>query len=127
MKIINGRELGFMPNGTVFSDIAEPDYEPNTFKGDVTIHGLHILVGHDETLTPESGAFNGVIPMLDFVSCKGTKVLDDLEWYTEWGMVYDTTNGDYAENDWVVVYNKEEIKHIIINLQKAIGEYPVEN
>lgn len=34
MKIINGKELAHMPNGTVFSDIDDKNFDPNGSNGD---------------------------------------------------------------------------------------------
>lgn len=75
MKIINGKELGFMPDGTVFSDIIDKHFDPNGVNGDMNINGLNIMCGHDDTWCPvESGKFNGVLHMLGYVPCTGTYV-----------------------------------------------------
>ena len=121
MKIINGKELGFMPNGTVFSDITDECFLPDGANGDMTINGLHIMCGHDDKWCPiESGRFNGVLHMLNYVSCTGTEVVswdEDTEFFNT---IIDTDSNDYTENGWVVVYEKEEIEKIIENLQWAL-------
>ena len=123
MKIINGKELGFMPNGTVFSDIHDSYFDPNGPNGDIDINGLHIMCGHDDKYCPiESGRFNGVLHMLGYVSCKGTSVDNSL--YKEGACITDTDSNDYTENDWVVVYDREDIEQIIENLWWALKGCP---
>lgn len=120
MKIINGKELGFMPNGTVFSVITDPSFDPNGPNGDMTINGLNIMCGHDTLFTPiESGRFNGVLHMIKDVPCTGIQVdgVDNDYWET----ITDTDSNDYSENDYVVVYEKEEVEKIIENLQWALN------
>lgn len=125
MKIINGKELGFMPDGTVFSDIIDKHFDPNGVNGDMYINGLNIMCGHSTWCPVESGRFNGVLHMLGYVPCTGTYVdtyngekgVDELYWDT----ITDTDSNDYTENDWVVVYEKEEIKKIISNLLWALN------
>ena len=68
MKIINGKELGHMPNGTVFSDIKDTDFNPNYFAGDVFINGLNIMCGYDKSLNSKNMLSNAknnhsIIPM----------------------------------------------------------------
>lgn len=125
MKIINGIELANMPNGTVFSDIVDNNFEPNGVNGDMTINGLHIMDGHDEKYSPVgSGFFNGVLHMLNYIPCTGTYVdtnnengnVDEEFWDT----LTDTDQNDYTKDDWVVVYEKEEVEKIIENLQWAL-------
>ena len=129
MKIINGKQLGYMPNGTVFSDIVDDHFDPNGRNGDMTINGLHIMCGHDEKWFPlNSGKFNGILHMLNYVPCTGTYVntvndengVDALYWDT----MTDTDYNDYTANDWVVVYEKAEVEKIIENLQWALNECP---
>ena len=119
MKIINGKQLAHMPNGTVFSDITDRDFDPNGAYGDMIINGLNIMCGHDNYFTPESGNFNGVLPMLQDVPCYKTEIacLDKENIYTD---VYDIDMNDYTENDWVVVFEREEVERIIENLQWAL-------
>lgn len=75
MKIINGKELAHMPNGTVFSDIDDKNFDPNGSNGDMFIRGINIMCGHNDTnCTVESGQFNGVLHMLNYVPCFGTYV-----------------------------------------------------
>ena len=120
MKIINGKELGFMPNGTVFSDIIDKEFVPTNAKYglDATINGLHILCGHDEYFPESSGKFNGVLHMLDTVRCFNTDVAADGH---DWDAIYDTDFNDYDENNYVVVYEKEEDENIIKQLQWALN------
>ena len=129
MKIINGKQLGYMPNGTVFSDIFDLHFDPNGVNGDMTINGLHIMCGHDCDWFPQnSGKFNGVLHMLNYVPCTGTYVntfndengVDEMYWDT----MTDTDSNDYTANDWVVVYEKEEVEKIIENLQWALNGCP---
>ena len=125
MKIINGKQLGFMPDGTVFSDIVDSHFDPNGANGDMTINGINIMCGHGEWCPVESGRFNGVLHMLNYIPCTGTYV----DTYNEngkvdedfWDTATDTDSNDYTENDWVVVYEKEEVEKIIENLQWALN------
>lgn len=119
MKIINGKQLGYMPNGTVFSDI-ESRFDPNDTNGDMDINGLNILAGHDnsEYFSQKSGRFHGVLHMLGYVSCCGTEV--DEKNPDDWDDLTDTDSNDYTEDDWVIVYEKWEIEKIIKNLQWAL-------
>ena len=127
MKIINGKELGFMPNGTVFSDITDNHFRPNGTNGDMDINGLHIMCGHDDKWCPvESGRFNGVLHTLNYVSCTGTEVVSWDEDGEFFNTIVDTDSNDYTENDWVVVYEKEEIEKIIENLRWALKGCPDE-
>ena len=122
MKIINGRQLGFMPNGTVFSDITDSHFDPNEANGDITINGLNIMCGHGKWCPVESGRFNGVLHMLGYVSCYGTYVdeYDDDDWNT----ITDIDSNDYDENDWVIVYERKDVENIIKNLQWALNGCP---
>lgn len=119
MKIINGKELGFMPNGTVFSDISDDYFDPKGANGYVTINGLNIMCGHGKWSPVESGRFNGVLHMLGYVSCYGTYVEGDDDDY--WDSITDTDSNDYDEDDWVIVYEKEDVEKIIKNLQWALN------
>lgn len=126
MKIINGKELGFMPNGTVFSDITDKSFDPNEINGDMTINGLHIMCGHGDNWCPiESGRFNGVLHMLSYIPCTGTHVdtynTEDEVDEEYWSIPTDTDSNDYTEDDWVVVYEKAEVEKIIKNLQWALN------
>lgn len=120
MKIINGKQLAYMPNGTVFSDIIDKYFDPNGANGDMTINGLNIMCGHDDTFTPESGIFNGCLHMLGYVSCRGIEIEDEDE-YDQFSTIIDTDMNDYTEQDWVVVFDKEEIEKIIENLKWALN------
>ena len=126
MKIINGKQLADMPNGTVFSDIVDNDFNPNGANGDMAINGLSIMAGHNKRNPVGSGYFNGVLHMLGYVSCTGTQVdtceEDDKSNKDPWDDLTDTDQNDYTENDWVVVYEKEEIEEIIRNLRWALND-----
>lgn len=115
MKIVNGKELGFMPNGTVFSDINDK-YFDDKYELDATINGLHILCGHCATFPESSGKFNGVLHMLDNVRCFNKEIVEQ----PDWDAIYDTDYNDYSEDDYVVVYEKEDIENIIKQLQRAL-------
>ena len=121
MKIINGKQLGFMPNGTVYSELCR-GFDPNGANGDMDIYGLHIMCGHDDKWSPvDSGRFNGVLHMLGYVSCYKTEVE---EYDDTWRSLTDTDQNDYTENDWVVVYDEKDIRAIIENLQWALEGCP---
>lgn len=63
--------------------------------------------------------------MLNYIPCSGTYVdtyndengVDDLYWNT----ITDTDSNDYDEDDWVVIYEKEEVEKMIENLQWALN------
>lgn len=118
MKIINGKQLAHMPNGTVFSDIIDPYFDPNDRNIDMIINGLNIMCGHDNYFTPEFGKFNGCIHMLNYISCNGIEVENDV--YDQFSNIIDTDMNDYTGEDWVVVFDEHEIKKIIENLQWAL-------
>lgn len=118
MKIINGKQLGFMPDGTVFSDIVDDYFEPDGANGDMNINGLNIMCGHGTWCPVESGRFNGVLHMLGYVSCYGTYVEADDDY---WDTITDTDSNNYTKNDWVVVYEREDINKIINNLLWALN------
>lgn len=122
MKIINGKQLGYMPDGTVFSDIRDNHFDPNGANGDMTINGLNIMCGHGKWCPVESGRFNGVLHMLGYVSCHGIYAdeYDD----DDWSAITDTDSNDYDENDWVVIYEKNDVENIIKNLQWALNGCP---
>lgn len=124
MKIINGKQLGFMPNGTVFSEIVDKYFDPYSPNGDMDINGLNIMCGHSKWCPIESGKFNGVLHMLGYVSCSGI----DVDYYDrdDWKSITDTDSNDYDERHWLVVYDKEDIKAIIENLQWALDGCPGE-
>lgn len=120
MRIINGKQLGYMPNGTVFSDIKDKDFNPDDYYGVAYINGLHIMCGHGNYFPVESGEFNGVMHMLDYVPVIDHLIdIDNLR-DDEWNCITDTDSNDYTENDWVVVYDRKEVEMIIDNLQWAL-------
>lgn len=125
MKIMNGEQLAHMPNGTVFSDIIDPHFKPDGNNGDMVISGLHIMCGHDESdnyWSSEAGHFNGILHMLQYVTCYKT-IAEDEGFYDpeEWNSATDTSSVDYTKDDWVVVYNVDEIMAIIRNLCWALN------
>lgn len=127
MKIINGKQLGYMPNGTVFSHIDSSLIEKYGWNGDMTLNGLHIMCGHDDSWFPvESGMFNGVLHMVDYVHCLDGRIVysfEDPNGGTPedyWDTITDTDFNDYDENDWVLVYDREDIEKLIENLQWAL-------
>ena len=129
MKIINGKQLGYMPNGTVFSDIVDKHFDPYGPNGDMSINGINIMCGHDCDWFPtDSGKFNGIMHMINYVPCSGTDVNthNDENGVDEfyWDILIDTDHNDYTENDWVVVYEKAEVEKIIENLQWALNGCP---
>lgn len=122
MKIIKGRDLKYEPNGTVYSDITDKYFDPNGVNGDMEINGLHILVGHDDKYNPIGEGFNGVFHMLDYVTCRGTKV----EKYHPFALsngCTDTAMCDFEEDEYVVVYTKEEIWSLINTLTWSLTIY----
>lgn len=118
MKIISQKELGYMPNGTVYSEITDPNFK--IYNGDAEIRGLHIICGHDNAgyFSAEGGHFNGVLHMLEYVTHSGTECLMDAD---EWDTATDTTEFDYDKDKYFVVYSSDDIKAIINNLQWALG------
>lgn len=122
MKIINGKELGFMPNGTVFSDIHDPDFltSGSTYSMPININGLHIMCGHDPYFPESSGKFNGVLSMLDHIYSINTEIDEEMV-RDDWKEPVDTDFNDYDENDYVVVYDKDEVENIIKKLQWALN------
>lgn len=129
MKIINGKQLGYMPNGTVFSDMDASLFNKYYGNGSIPLQGLHIMCGHNDSWFPvESGMFNGVLHMVDYVHCLDGRIVYDFndpnggnpEDY--WDTITDTDFNDYNENDLVLVYEKEDVEKLIENLQWALNE-----
>lgn len=123
MKIVDLKELSRMPNGTVFSQI-NSKYCKKYRAGDFDIDGLNIMCGHDDKYCPvESGRFNGVLHMLNYVPVR--KGLDD-KWYLESDYSFadygatDTVDYDYDKDDMFVVYDKTDVVEIINVLQWAL-------
>lgn len=121
MKIISQKELGHMPNGTVFSEITDPNFY-NGFKGDMKIKGLNIICGHNENhdyFSSTSGHFNGCVHMLNYVDtdliCR-----KDIFYKDDWFTSIDTAEFDYDEDRYFVVYSQEDICAIIRNLLWAL-------
>ena len=78
------------------------------------------MCGHGNYCPVESGEFNGVMHMLDYVLVIDHLIdIDNLR-DDEWNCITDTDSNDYTENDWVVVYDRKDIEMIIDNLQWAL-------
>ncbi len=123
MRIISQKELGYMPNGTVFSEITDPNFYKG-INGHMEINGLNIICGHDSAdtrFTPEAGHFNGCLHMLDYVS-HTNKICDNEEFdEDDWFTTTDTCEFDYDNDRYFVIYSKDEIKAIIRNLKWALN------
>lgn len=122
MKIISQKELGYMPNGTVFSKIVDPNFYRGV-NGDMDINGLSIICGHDENddySSSESGHFHACVHMLEYVSqqnkvCKNEDYNEDY-----WFDSIDTCEYDYDKDRYFVIYSQDDIKAIIRNLEWAL-------
>ena len=114
MKVVNGKDIGKYPNGTVFAVINDPHYPD--YSGDMDINGLNIICGSDG-----NGHFNGVCHLLNDVSIGGT-VIDEYTTEQFWYNPTDTTEYDYDENDWLVVFDKKDILRIASMLMWAYDE-----
>lgn len=113
MKFIKGKQLGYLPNGSVYSEIVDGYYGGYNYE-DIIISGLRIMCGHDSNLPPESGDFCGSLHMADCI----TRVDRDIGL---WTVACDDAMVDYTENDWFVVFDKEEVQIMIENLQWALN------
>lgn len=123
MKIVGIKELSKMPNGTVFSEI-DPRMHKQYGAGDFDICGLNIMCGHDDKYCPvESGRFNGVLHMLNYVSVRrnsdGTLSLDSEFGYDDYA-VTDTVDYDYDKDAQFVVYDNTDVIEIINVLSWAL-------
>lgn len=123
MEIVNLEELSRMPNGTVFSKINDPLFYKGII-GDMGIDGLNIMCGHDDKWFPvESGTFNGILHMLNYVSLyKDSNDNIDIKGdytFNEFA-VTDTAKHDYDKNIMFVVYDKTDVIEIINVLQWAL-------
>ena len=123
MKIISQKELGHMPNGTVFSRITDPLFYKGT-NGDMEINGLNIICGHDEDdiySSSESGHFHACVHMLEFVT-HHNKVCDNEDYDEDyWFTTIDTCEYDYEKDEYFVIYSQDEVKAIIRNLEWALN------
>lgn len=128
MRIVNLEELSKMPNGTVFSKINDPSFYKGV-EGDMDIDGLNIMCGHDDKWCPiESGKFNGVLHMLNYVplyrdSHNKVKIESDFIFGDNTVADYaitDTAKHDYDKNDMFVIYDKTDVIEIINVLQWAL-------
>ena len=108
MKVVNGKDIGKYPNGTVFAVINDPHYPE--YSGDMNINGLNIICGSDG-----NGHFNGVCHLLNDIDVDGT-VIDEYNTNQFWYIPTDTVEWDYDENDWLVVFEKKDIEKIIASL-----------
>lgn len=121
MKIIKARDLKDEPNGVIYSKITDEHFDPNGNNGDIEINGLNILVGHDDAYNPVGKGFNGVIHMLNYVTCYKTAVLETDPF--EFMECTDTAMHDYEEDEYVVVYTKDEIRSLINTLAWSLAIY----
>lgn len=127
MKIVNIKELAHMPNGTVFSQIVDDNF--GKCNGDMDISGLNILTGHDNSdkyLSEEAGHFCSTLDMLDCVSCFGNRddgfYVDETEISWTIGLdTVDTADHDFDDDDYFIVYDKDEVFQIIKNLEWALS------
>ena len=117
MKIVNGKELAFMPNGTVFSEITDVELAPTAKFGiDARINGLHVLCRHGDYFPPSSSKFNGVVHILDCVRFFNTETSTTIVDYTDLcGINFNDEKNHFA------VYDKEDIEGIIKNLQWVLN------
>ena len=115
MKIINGKDIGKYPNGTIFLHIIDPSFRK--YGGDMQLGGgVNIICGK---LKDGSPRFNGVMHLLKWCPCSidGTSDVDINE---DFDICYDTTEADYGEQDWLVILSNEEIRKLIRDLKWAI-------
>ena len=119
MKIIKQSELGFLPNGTVYSEFLESG-KPS--EGYNMFIGLNIVCGHHEQgyFSKEEGHFNGVLHMLEGVDVNDGVLYDEEN--DEWNVLTDTCEYDYDEDEYFLVYDKNDIEKIIKALQWALTE-----
>ena len=108
MKVVNGKDIGKYPNGTVFAVINDPYYPE--YSGDMNINGLNIICGSDG-----NGHFNGVCHLLNNVDVCDTYIDED-NTNQFWYIPTDTTEYDYYADDWLVVFEKKDIEKIITSL-----------
>lgn len=124
MKVVNLEELSRMPNGTVFSEI-DPRFHREFGAGDFDICGLNVMCGHSKYSTEESGFFNGVLHMLNYVSVRrdsnGKLYLDSDYNFDEFNIT-DTAKCDYDKDAVFVVYDKTDVIEIINILQWALTD-----
>ncbi len=122
MKIISQKELGYMPNGTVFSEIVDPNFYRGV-NGDMDINGLNIICGHNENdyrSSSEAGHFHSCVHMLEYVS-QWNKVCENEDYDEDyWFNSIDTCEYDYDEDRYFVVYSKDDIRAMIRNLEWAL-------
>lgn len=119
MRLIKAKKLGFEPAGTVFSDISRHSNERINELGnhcfdDVELMGFSIMCGGDD-----NGFFHACLDIPNYVSLDyGEPVFLTDE---EWKSTCDTSTADFNEDEWVIVWDKSEVQHIIDNLTWAIN------
>lgn len=125
MKIVNLEELSRMPNGTVYSEI-DPRCHRRGGEGDFDLCGLEIMCGHNSRYsTEESGFFNGVLHMLNYVSVRrdsNGKLYLDSDYNFQEYIITDTAKCDYDTDSMFVVYDKTDVIEIINALQWALTD-----
>ena len=120
MKLIKAKYLGYEPIGTVFSEVHNFSAKRvNELKDgccdDIELDGFAVIWDGDE-----KGFFNGCLHLPSYVSLdKGIPVLlTDKDWLES----CDTSTADFDENDLVVVWDKNEIRHMIDIFQLALNK-----
>ena len=119
MKLIKAKKLGFEEPGTVFSEVSS--FSKNRINelgdkcfDDIELCGFSIMCGGDR-----NGFFHACLHIPDYVTLdhgKPVRISDD-----DWNSTCDTSTADFDEDDWVIVWDKDEVQHIIDNLKWAIN------
>lgn len=125
MKLVDLETLSRMPNGTAFSEITSDNFYQKGIVGDLTLNGISILTGHDETYCKaEDGRFNGVVTLLNTVCVSrdknGMLYLDDFT--NTIGIESDATKYDFNPQAIFVVYDKSDIVQMINTLLIALDD-----
>ena len=120
MRLIKARDLGYEPAGTIFSNVSDFSAERvNRLKDkcydDIEISGFNLMCGGDER-----GFFHACIHMPNYVSLdKGVPIrLSSKDWLEP----SDTSTADYEEKDLVIVWDRDEIQHMIDIFQLALNK-----
>lgn len=120
MRLIKARDLGYEPAGTIFSNVSDFSAERvNRLKDkcydDIEISGFNLMCGGDKR-----GFFHACIHMPSYVSLdKGVPILlSDKDWLEP----CDTSTADYEEKDLVIVWDRDEIQHMIDIFQLALDK-----
>lgn len=120
MRLIRAKDLGYEPAGTIFSNVDDLSAErihklKDKCCDDIEISGFNLMCGGDER-----GFFNACIHMPSYVSLNnGVPIrLSDEDWLDS----CDTSTADFEEKDLVVVWDKDEIRHMIDIFQLALDK-----